>query len=272
MAHHPWLATMKKIAFLLHGHMRSFEFTHQSFNAVLNDLKTKYECDVFIHTWNELEPRTPTWHEGYLKVQSIDVDEDRILSIYDPVRCLVEKQDIKNPDRTIFHNQCEEGVLYAQYSRYKVNELKKQYEKLHDFRYDIVIVSRPDIIYYQNFLHEELQNHEFLWVSQVFLGGGSDILFASNSEKIDKVCEFYNHFHETPKSHNVESTLENYLRTVNLQKKTSRYCMPRDWKITRSWWGEDKNPSPGTSDHRIWDKNVGTREIDQNNQYAYFRI
>jgi len=252
--------------------MRSYELTHQSFNEVLNDLKTEYECDVFVHTWNELEPKTSTWHEGYLKVKSGDVDRDRILSIYNPVSCLIEEQNIRNPSKTIFYNQCEEGVLYAQYSRYKVNELKKQHEKLHSFRYDVVIVSRPDIIYYRNLLHEELQNPESLWVSQVFLGGASDILFLSNSENIDKVCKFYNHFHETRKSSNVESTLENYLRTLGLERKTSRYCMPRDWKIVRSWWGEDKNPSPGTSDHRIWDKNVGTEEINRNDQYSYFRI
>ncbi len=48
--------------------------------------------------------------------------------------------------------------------------------------------------------------------------------------------------------------------------------MPRDWKITRSWWGGDKNPSPGTTDHRIWDKSIGTKEINENDTYSYFRI
>lgn len=265
---------MKKLAFLFFGHMRSYDFTHQSFNFLKNSLKNKYECDVFIHTWNFLEPQTPTWHEGYLKVDNRPIDVEKIKSIYTPVNMLVEEQDIQNPDKTIFHNQCEEGVLYYQYSRYKVNELKKEHEKNNGFEYDAVVMSRPDIIYYNGLFFNELEKTEFLWMCQVFLGGASDVLYFSDTKKIDKVCQFYNHFHETKKCHNTENTLMNYLSSIHpdIDIKTSKYCMPRDWKITRSWWGKDLNPSPGTEDHRIWDRFVGQKEIESNNAYSYYRL
>lgn len=262
---------MKKLAFLFFGHMRSYEFTHPSFLKVLNNLKNYYKCDVFIHTWDELEPLTPTHHDGFKKVINRKVIKNEISSIYSPTDILVEKQVIKHPNKTIFHNQCEEGILYTQYSRYKVNELKKQHEILHNFKYDIVIMSRPDIIFYQNFLNSELKDSNSLWLSQVFLGGASDILYFSNSKNIDKVCEFYNQFNSIPKSHNIESTWEIFLKYLNLNIQISKYCMPRDWKITRSWWGEDQNPSPGTSDHKAWDKFIGTKEINQNSKYSYYR-
>tara|TARA_Y100001938_G_C8038338_1_gene404694 strand:+ start:529 stop:1326 length:798 start_codon:yes stop_codon:yes gene_type:complete len=264
---------MKRLAFLLFGHMRSYKFTHASFNSILDNLKEKYECDTFVHTWDCLEPQTVTWHEGYLKTSHELVDKSEITSLYNPTDILVETQTIKNPNKTIFHNQCEEGVLYSQYSRYMVNELKKQYEKINKFKYDVVVVSRPDIIYYENLIDSELEDTESLWLCKVFLGSASDILCFSGSENIDKLCDFYNHFSSTSQegATNLESVFQNYLNTLNLNKKTSKYCMPRDWKITRSWWGEDKNPSPGTKDHRIWDKSTGTKEINENDAYSHFR-
>ena len=57
-------------------------------------------------------------------------------------------------------------------------------------------MSRPDIIYYNGLFSNELEKQEFLWMCQVFLGGASDVLYFSDTKKIDKVCQFYNHFHE----------------------------------------------------------------------------
>ena len=262
---------MKRLAFLFFGHMRSYKFTHPSFSNIINDLKKEYECDTFIHTWDYLEPQTSSHHDSHLKLQPEHIDKSQITSLYSPIDILVETQTIKNPNKTIFNNQCEDGVLYAQYSRYMVNELKRQYEKLNNFEYDVVIMSRPDIIYYQNFLHSELKDSESLWVCQVYLGHASDILYFSNSKNINNVCKFYRHFDSTPKSDNLEATWEKYLDTLTLNRKVSKYCMPRDWKITRTWGGEDKNPSPGHPTNLIWDKTTGTREINENESYKYFR-
>jgi hypothetical protein len=262
---------MKKLAFLFFGHMRSYRFTHQSFSTIMSNLSKEYDCDTFIHTWDELEAPTRSHHDANLRTPHEIVDKSEIVSLYNPVDILIETQVIENPNKVIFHNQCEEGVLYAQYSRYMVNELKKQYEKLNNFKYDVVIMSRPDIIYYQKFLDSELKSPELLWLGQVYLGGASDIVYFSSSENIDSACEFYKHFNSTPKSHNLETTWENYLNTLKINKKVSKYCMPRDWKITRSWWGEDKNPSPGHPTDLIWDRPTGTKEINENEFYKYFR-
>jgi len=267
---------MKRLAFLLFGHMRSYEITNTSFRRVLGLLNKTYDCDVFIHTWNYMEPETPTWHDGPSKLKNKPISTDEIVSIYNPKTMLIEKQKIKNPNHTVLINQCYEGLKYSTYSRYKANELKKQHEKDTGLKYDVAIMSRPDVIYYTNFLEEELARPEMLWLCQVFCNGAAnDIISFSSSSNIDKLCQYHFSYDTILFENNFqnnEGTFNYYIDSLGIDTKVSKYCMPRDWKITRSWWSKDYNPPPEYAhDPMTWSQSAGADEINNNEQYTYFR-
>jgi len=77
-----------KIAICISGHLRTFELTHQSLRRNVLD---KYDCDVFISTWNNIG--NTTYHELYPKGFD-ESDErikiDRVKEVYKPTSILVE--------------------------------------------------------------------------------------------------------------------------------------------------------------------------------------
>ena len=149
----------------------------------------------------------------------------------------------------------------------------EQYEKENDITYDVVIVSRPDVLHYTDINIGELQQKQYLWQCQVYCNGAaSDVLFFSSRSNIEKsICEFYKNFDFLHAPENLknktwqEFTFNNYISKI-VDVKVSKYCMPRDWRLQRSWWKKDHQVG-----HRKWDKNLCAAEINNNDEYKYFR-
>lgn len=93
------------------------------------------------------------------------------------------------------------------YSMWMANELKKEYEISHGFKYDCVVRARFDLLYYQPICFEDYKNDlDFLITSKRFqderedprfLHGNytlTDIFVFSNSENMDKFCGVYPEF------------------------------------------------------------------------------
>ena len=263
--------TKLKLAILLHGHMRSYEQTNFSFKRVVGNLKKKFElCDIFIHTWDMKEPESKTWHSGPpLGFQNDKIKEKEIRQLYNPVDILVESQEIKYP-KLLLHGTCYEAVKHVWYSMYMANELKKKQEDKNNFKYDIVVKLRPDIEFFDDFLLEELEANDKIWHCQQFTKRtASDVVFFANSKNMDLIAEYYKNFDRlsyTKGVNSTESIFNYYLDNLGVPTCVSKFVMPRDWRICRSWW------EPGHRvGHRKWDPELAAKDIKLKKRFEYFR-
>lgn len=144
-----------KIAILLFGHLRNFETCADSLSQ---HVLSKYDCDVFMHTWDERDAKTKSWHTQIC--ESVALDEatiDLVKQKYNPTKILIEHQE-KYADEQIIpsafikdYNYSTAPIHFMFYSMNKANELRKNYEKDFNVAYDYVLVTRPDICFYSDF-------------------------------------------------------------------------------------------------------------------------
>ena len=144
-----------KIAIQFFGHLRTFEKCAPS---VKKHLLTKFDCDVFMHTWSETEHSTQTWHNSKSRIDTVNEKMlKKIDEAYLPKMCVIEKQVLKDNDTLIscLHSKQAKmisatGMKFMLQSQVKVNALRRQYEKKNKIRYDMVIMLRPDIFLYSD--------------------------------------------------------------------------------------------------------------------------
>ena len=264
---------MKKVAILFHGHLRSYETTAPLFNKnVVSHLRDNgFDVDVFLHTWDEEEFTTKTWHAGTKDVKK--TEDQKIKNCYCPTKFKIEKQVLENTTRYMFTRPYS-AIKSVWYSFHQSWKMMVENEKSNDKRYDYVIVTRPDVIHYSNFLIDELVQDEDLWQCQVYCNGAaSDVLLYSSRDNIEKsVCKFYENFDYLHHPDNLQNTTwQEYTFNEFVKKlvsvKVSKYCMPRDWRIQRSWWDLDHKEG-----HRKWDKDLANEEIQNRKEYEYFKL
>ena len=146
-----------KVAVQIFGHLRTFEETYVSLQKNILSL---YDCDVFFHTWENIEPSKKT-HEASHKSndtgrERCDLgDRDKLIKkinrYYDPkVLCVEKDRDIdaslmlQSPIASKIRSNYS-AILSSFYSRYKVNQLRVNYELKNQIKYDWVVSTRPDI-------------------------------------------------------------------------------------------------------------------------------
>ena len=144
----------KKIAILFFGHLRTYEKTYKYFvkNLLNPQIKSGYEVDIFLHTWDELSSAKGSHyeHKKHLKINS-DIndkplsEQDRlnIINFYSPKAYLIEQ---RKPE----FNQVT--------SRERLAKLCKDYELEQNFKYDYYFFTRPDILFYKKFIFDEYLN------------------------------------------------------------------------------------------------------------------
>lgn len=171
-----WRKKSTKVALLLAGEMRSFEnkeLQQQNKENIYDELK----CDIFISTW--LKKGISYQHGNIIQKEYTNeiVNHKNLKKIYEEN---LKKSEIEIFDEWIQKQDSYKKEIYEKgfhwegmnikgtvipelYKIYKANQLKIQYEKQNHFRYDIVIRSRPDIIFQQKIKSEFLEkiNHIF---------------------------------------------------------------------------------------------------------------
>ena len=155
------------------------------YNSFSKHILSKNDVDVFFHTW--------------------DTDfEDELVLKYNPKKYKVEPQKIFND--TI---KGPEKRIQAHYSRWYstkvVNELKSNYEKENNFEYDLVMISRFDMIWHTDVIFNDLDKNIF-YIPGTTLGNKkwgwphvecglpheiADLWFISNSINIDNFSKLY---------------------------------------------------------------------------------
>lgn len=250
-----------KIAVQFYGHLRTFEKTYKS---VQDNLLTNYDCDVFIHTWDELQHRTKTWYDQ--GQNHMPVDENcvkKIHEFYNPKRLLIEKQEIPEEDTILQSHIISDSVMsltglkYLMYSQYTVNELRKEYQKDNNVSYDYVITIRPDVILLKPLILEKfIEQQSFLNPSHdirfcAYNASGdsnatillkstraTDILYFSNPEVMDKHVSLYEKIKNDDQYlidnfSTVEGLYYTHNRSNNIEMSLISFVVEKDWNVVR---------------------------------------
>lgn len=166
-----------KTAICFSGELRSIDKTYPILKDKLMNRFSDY--DIFYHTWND-DP-------DLYKLHYIEKDEHT-------KNILIENR-LTLPEREIFHKNKRsevfvQGMLRQLYCLKMCNNLKKNYENENNFKYDIVVRARPDLLIVNN---TSLERTVETWDYKNYVyttdhddhGGYNDRFYFSNSENMD---------------------------------------------------------------------------------------
>ncbi|WP_439243132.1 hypothetical protein [Lonepinella sp. BR2474] len=143
-----------KIAVQLFGHMRTFEKCFERLNEML---LSKYDCDIFIHTWDRLNH---DFSDAEYKIEKSEnnILYNKIVSLYHPKSIQIESQNVfsikgyyneKNSYTDDNPNPVGKlklsSIKYMLYSMVSVNKLRKHFADKNHIHYDYILQIRPDI-------------------------------------------------------------------------------------------------------------------------------
>jgi len=233
-----------KIAICVSGLPRSFK---RSYPLLEKIFLSKYECDIFISTWDwqvkQIQKKQETKDQFGRPIPITgthwwpqDGNVNEFIDIFKPKKSEIE----------IFHDDTLESKfkysLYKQYGinnsflpmfykTWKANELRLQYEKDNNIKYDLVVRTRGDISYEGNLSDYEITNalrgYGFCRTSYQNPDTRpgepehiSDIYFFSNPEKSTIYANFWLYHQqvlEYTKSFIAEINLETYLEYAKVK-------------------------------------------------------
>jgi len=211
-----------KAALCLAGHFRTFDFCKDSLFA---NLISKYNPDVFIHTWDTLGFGRNGTDAGSVNAEKWTGKEDyELISRYSSIgnsatefyrnsptltedcyKCLnpkgvvvekyedVEKMIVELASSIKNKNHYDYPISLISFSRKKFlcKQLKCQYEEKNDFKYDIVFFARPDVQYFEPVVLNDSFSEVIITPEAVSYGCISDIFAYSTSEKMDRYFSIF---------------------------------------------------------------------------------
>ena len=156
-----------KLAILLFGHLRDFEKCAPTLKKYILDV---YDCDLFMHTWDEFDHTTLSSHG----LSGIDkkIDEEilaNINNLYAPKGLLIEHQD-KYEKEKVHSSSVQDGFKFSTstlhfsfLSLQKANNLRIEYQEKNNIQYDYVLVTRPDVEFLSPFdIHNYIRQANIL--------------------------------------------------------------------------------------------------------------
>jgi len=184
-----------KVAVCLSGQLRQWEIAKENQkwfweSCIGTEVK---EIDYFIHTWNYSGDREGV-SQPYITRDISQEEFDNVVDWYKPKKYILDdkKQDY-------FYESDHWSSLF--YSMAQSIMLKREYEIENNFEYDVVIKSRPDVVFdpIYHFSWEHLENN-ILYTTH---GGNmehefgmynvNDCVFYSNSYTMDLVSQMYSY-------------------------------------------------------------------------------
>lgn len=148
---------MTRIAIQFFGHLRTFD---RCYPLLKKHLLNKYDCDLFMHTWDVYNHNTATWHTNFKNVNK-QVNKEKILTKLGikPEQIHIEHQGIYSTGKYIARGRewSLQGLMSMYHSMKAANELREKYQKKHNIKYDFVVCIRPDIL-----LEEDLNLDRFI--------------------------------------------------------------------------------------------------------------
>ena len=180
-----------RIAVLLSGQLRQWDYAKHNQKWFWETGDKDDEIDYFIHTWTYSGDRKAVSQEyEWRKVEKKEFNE--IVKWYDCKKSILDNK----PQKYFYGNDHWSGLFY---SFVQSVMMKRQYELENDFQYDLVIKSRPDIVFNprRHFSYEPLEDN-VIWTTH---GGNmehehgmwnmNDCCFYSNSYSMDLLANCY---------------------------------------------------------------------------------
>jgi hypothetical protein len=186
-----------KVALILSGQFRNAKECYQTIKSNILDV---YSPDVFISSW--LNPSSITPSGWFGETPNDDCTIEDIVQMYSPKSIELETFDDENYqafkktaaklDSKISHETKTTNVIAMWYKRHRANLLRNQFEKLNDFKYDVVIASRFDLEILEP-LNFELEGDQLLIpIGFDWCDGLSDLFAVGNSDTMDEYFDIFN--------------------------------------------------------------------------------
>ena len=185
-----------KIAYIFHGHSRTWQQTHESF---FENVFSVAPGDIFIHTWGDcINPKISapwngwtTLNENQLAISSTKPDLNGIFQTYKPKIMIVEEDP--GPDITLLPEEFRSdlrspgnvGVKNMLRSARTIFEAATKYKK-----YDKIFNTRLDIKYNSKLTEIEILSDKLLSPPSF---GHIELWMFGTTEQIDKKTNFVNH-------------------------------------------------------------------------------
>lgn len=213
---------MSKIALLFYG-CKPLECLKKAKPYVNKDLTIEKwkenviksnSCDVFIHCWS------PDY-------------EETCIENYKPKKYIFENKK-KFPSRKTkivdYGNTIDEINKSHLYSMKTVIELKNEYEKEENFTYDVVMIARMDIMWFNEINLQNIKDLNKIYISpwnyandktkvREYLPAPYDGFFISNSTNINCFIELYNNIDSYVKYNNSHFIKYYFFQEIGLQDK-----------------------------------------------------
>jgi len=181
-----------KLALCISGHLRTFE---SNYKTVKEQILDKFNCDVFIHTWNTLGL---SYRPGDSNLHVADTNRylSTIKNLYQPKKIVIE--EAKQFEMTTIMNTVDyshrdrHGILSMFYKIEECNNLRKEYEKESNVKYDFVVRFRGDL-WMEGSLpidSRTAHNHLYLPVYGNF-GGACDQIAFGSPNVMDRYSNIY---------------------------------------------------------------------------------
>jgi hypothetical protein len=216
-----------KIAIEFYGHLRSFRDTAEN---IKNMFIANYpDVDIFIHTWDKTDHSDKAWHNKNGEQRGIYLTDDDIQFLnenYKPKKIVYEEQLLPeegdNKEYLLKMTQIPMKRIIIKnifYTKYRANELRKEYEQETGTKYDYVIQARLDLLFDKKFdIREYIEattviptdikfpipdiDNKFFYCSDWYVmnqgkvfdevySSGSDVIYFGKPSVIDKVCSLY---------------------------------------------------------------------------------
>lgn len=173
-----------KVALCMSGHLRTYE---DNYKSLYDNILSKHDCDVFIHTWDSLG-LSYRHTDGGLHLFNTEQFKSKIEFLYNPKKIVIE------PNRTfsvspimqqkLIDHRDISGILSMYYKIEACNQLKIDYEKEKDFKYDLVVRFRGDLFVETPLPTDSISNYNSLFVPFYGNFAGINDQFAFGSSPI----------------------------------------------------------------------------------------
>lgn len=181
-----------RVAVCISGQLRNWQLAYQNhmwFWTSIN--RPNIEVDYFVHTWDYSLDRTAS-SKPYEERKVTSEEFEQFLGIYQPKKYIIDSKRQED----FYGNDHWSGLFY---SFVKSINLKREYELENNFNYDIVIKSRPDVVFHprQHCHIPKLENgavhttHGGLMPMECNMYNFDDCVFVSNSYTMDLLVNLY---------------------------------------------------------------------------------
>lgn len=163
-----------KVLLILQGHYRSFDKTNLSWKKALEGCD--YECCFC--TWDVIDSNTPTWYSNNKHInEKLTNKQIDLLKSFDPNVKILSQEFSSNDMQNIY------AKVPLKVYMYKYNALKDIINSIDSSKYDMIIISRYDILI-KTIKFKDIT----IDVNEIKIGGRSSNMFFRNIAASDLLC------------------------------------------------------------------------------------